>query len=107
MECKVHMGAWKVCGRCAKGAWRCVEGEQREHGGAQKGVQVGPEPGQSGRVGRGWWLYAACRERQKSRKFSKIFQKCACFERAYHENLTWRGLMGVAEGQEVCGGSAS
>ena len=72
MECKVHMGAWKVCGRCAKGAWRCVEGVQREHGGAQKGVQVGPEPGQIGRVVRVWWVQAQCREIEK--KTSKFFE---------------------------------
>src|SRR5260370_29554587 len=99
MECKVRMGAWKVRGRCAKGAE--VDGRVLRWGQSL------------GRVGR-WCGCGGCRPSgekvkkvEKFRKISKNFQKCACFDRAYHENLTWRGLMGVAQGQEVCGGSAS
>src|SRR5258706_10373197 len=134
MERKVHMGAQKVHGRGAKGAWMCekrctkvnkgargcmnvcekvrnsAQKVHKVHAGVQKarkGAQVGPEPGQSGWVVRVWWVQAQCRESQRSRKISKNPRKCACFDRAYHEDLTWRGLMGVAQGQEVCGGSAS
>src|SRR5258707_14313328 len=35
MECKVCMGAQKVHGRCAKGAWRCAEGCAKVHEGAR------------------------------------------------------------------------
>src|SRR5260370_1106223 len=92
-----------VCKRCA----RCAQVHKRERGGARKGAQVGPEPGQIGWVVRVWWVQAQCRESQRRRKISKNFRKYACFDRAYHEELTWRGLMGVAQGQEECGGSAS
>ncbi len=92
---------------CAKRCTRCAQVCERESGGVRKGAQVGPEPGQIGRVVQVWWVQAQCRESQRSRKISKNPQKCACFDRAYHEDLTWRGLMGVAQGQEVCGGSAS
>jgi len=115
-ECAQKGAQWctKVCEgvrmctkRCAivrKRCARCAEVHERECRGARKGAQVGPEPGQIGQVVRVWWVQAQCRESQRSRKISK---KCACFDRAYHEDLTWRGLMGVAQGQEVCGGSAS
>ena len=110
MERKVHMGARKVRGRCAKGVRRCanVHGKvhkgaqrcadvhercakgvqrcamvrkrctrctqvhERERRGAQKGAQVGPEPGQIGRVVRVWWVQAQCRKIEK--KTSKFFE---------------------------------
>src|SRR5260221_10321764 len=107
-------GVRKVCKGSAEVHGRVCKGSMEVHGRVCKGsVEVrgrvrrwGRSPG---RVG-GWCRCGGCRpsaEKVKSRKFSKNFRKCACFDRAYHENLTWRGLMGVAQGQEVCGGSAS
>src|SRR5258708_40146470 len=92
MECKVCMGAQKVHGRCTKGAWRCAEGCA---GGARARAEWAGGAGVGG----------AGPVQRKSKV--ENFRKCACFDRAYHENLTWRGLMGVAQGHEVCGGGAS
>src|SRR5258708_552894 len=40
MECKVHMGARKVRGRCAKGAQRCANVHGKVHKGAQRCADV-------------------------------------------------------------------
>src|SRR5258708_30600853 len=64
---KVCKGVQGVC-RCAKGAEGCASVRT----GAQKGAQVGPEPGQSGRVVRVWWVQAQCRESQKSKIFESV-----------------------------------
>src|SRR5258708_161745 len=124
---EVRECAWKGAQGCAKvrkGARMCTKGAQRECKGAQgcarvrecaqkgaqwctkvcEGVRMCTKRSAIVRKRCARWVQAQCRESQRSRKISK---KCACFDRAYHEDLTWRGLMGVAQGQEVCGGSAS
>src|SRR5258707_8260041 len=76
MECKVRMGAWKVCRRCASGARRCAEGCTGGAGARAEWV------GGVGVVGAG-------PVQRKSKKVEN-FRKCACFDRAYHENGQWQ-----------------
>ncbi len=73
---------------CTRVCRKCTEGAQRVCGGVWKGAQMGPEPGQSGQVGwveRVWWVQAQYTKRSKK---STKGQKCACFDRAYHEKST-------------------
>src|SRR5258708_7514945 len=114
---KVHEGVQMCTKRCTivrKRYARCMQVHERCGQVCKGSTEVHRRVrrwGRSlGRVGR-WCGCGGCRPSaekvKKVENFSKIFQKCACFDRAYHENLTWRGLMGVAQGQEGCGGSAS
>ena len=99
---KVHKGAQRcadVHERCAKGVQRCANVHKKVHKGAQrcasvcgsarKGAQVGPEPRQSGRVVRVWWVQAQCREIEKKHR---NFSKTCLFDRAYCKKLTWSQL---------------
>src|SRR5258708_976514 len=79
----------KRCGRVRKCARRCAEGCA---GGARARAEWA---GGAGVVGAG-----------PVQRKSKVenFRKCACFDRAYHENLTWRGLWGWHKARRCVGG---
>src|SRR5258705_13914259 len=90
MECKKeHKGVWKVHGRCTEGMQGCAK--------VCKGMQV-VAPG-DGIVGAG-----------PVHKKSKIFECVPVLTGLTVKNrlrVDWGGVVVVAQGQEVCGGSAS